>query len=458
MNKIKLICLVLLLSLNCVAQHSFFHKGDRVAFVGNSITNNGEFHHNIFQYYVTRFPQQPITFFNCGISGDITAGILNRMEMDILINRPTHVVLMIGMNDVKRNLYGAMPTQDVDTLKQRAVAIQVYKTNLDSIIRIFLSKNIRVILQKPTIYDQTAISKTANNLGVNDALKNCADYIEELAQKYQLPFVDYWTLLNSINLGLQKEDPTATIIGPDRIHPAAVGHLIMAYQFLKTLQPSSADIAKICIKENIKNSRKASKNCKIIDFANEINGKSFSVKENALPFPIAANQKQVLDLLPFTQDLNVEELKVMDLKKGNYSFMIDTTLIGIFTAEQFKAGINLALYPTSPQYQQALAVRKILIDMWVNEANLRTIRWVEIGHLNDLKNKQDLDSVKTYLEKRFHEKFEKLYNGSYYKGQFEKYVILKPNELKYNIEKEKLRLKAYELAQAQIHQYRLILR
>jgi len=165
-----------------------------------------------------------------------------------------------------------------------------------------------------------------------------------------------------------------------------------------------------------------------------------------------------LDLLPFTQDLNVEELKVMDLKKGNYSFMIDTTLIGIFTAEQFKAGINLALYPTSPQYQQALAVRKILIDMWVNEANLRTIRWVEIGHLNDLQNKQDLDSVKTYLEKRFHEKFEKLYNGSYYKGQFEKYVILKPNELKYNIEKEKLRLKAYELAQAQIHQYRLILR
>jgi endoglucanase len=125
MNKFKIICLALLLSLDCVAQHSFFHKGDRVAFVGNSITNNGEFHHNISQYYVTRFPQQPITFFNCGISGDVTSGILNRMDMDILINRPTHVVLMIGMNDVKRNLYGAMPTQDVDTLKQRAVYTSV---------------------------------------------------------------------------------------------------------------------------------------------------------------------------------------------------------------------------------------------------------------------------------------------------------------------------------------------
>jgi endoglucanase len=153
---------------------------------------------------VTRFPQQPITFFNCGISGDNTTGILNRMDTDILINRPTHVVLMIGMNDVKRNLYGAMPTQDVDTLKQRAAALTVYKTNLDSIIRIFLSKNIKVILQKPTIYDQTAILKTTNNLGVNDALKNCADYIEELAEKYQLPFVDYWTILNTNNHDLQK--------------------------------------------------------------------------------------------------------------------------------------------------------------------------------------------------------------------------------------------------------------
>ena len=458
MKKIHLSLFVFLLSLNCFGQSSLFQNGDKIAFVGNSITNNGEFHHNIFQYYVTRFPQQPITFFNCGISGDITSGILNRMDMDILTNRPTHVVLMIGMNDVKRNLYGAMPTQDVDTLKQRAAALTVYKTNLDSIIRIFLSKDIKVILQKPTIYDQTAILKTANNLGVNDALKKCADYIEELAQKYHLPVVDYWTILNSINHGLQKEDPMGTIIGADRVHPAAAGHLIMAYQFLNTLQPSSPYIAKICIKKNIKSSQKASKSCKIGDLSKGINGISFSVKENALPFPTVANQKQALDLVPFIQDLNLEELKVMDLKQGDYSLLIDTTVIGIFTAEQFKVGVNLALYPHSPQYQQALAVRKNLMDMWVIEANLRTIRWVEIGHLNDLKNKQDLDSVKIYLDKRFHEKFEKLSNGSYYKGQFEKYVLIKPNELKYNLEKENLRQKAYELAQNQVHNYRLILR
>lgn len=66
------------------AQTPYFQKGDRVVFVGNSITNNGAFYHNIFQYYVTRFPEQPITFFNCGISGDVTAGILRRMDSEYI--------------------------------------------------------------------------------------------------------------------------------------------------------------------------------------------------------------------------------------------------------------------------------------------------------------------------------------------------------------------------------------
>jgi len=54
----------------CYAQSSdnqFFKTGDRVCFVGNSITNNGDFHHNILLYYITRFPEQQVAFFNCGI-------------------------------------------------------------------------------------------------------------------------------------------------------------------------------------------------------------------------------------------------------------------------------------------------------------------------------------------------------------------------------------------------------
>jgi lysophospholipase L1-like esterase len=453
--KIIFFTFCLLLHVKSVAQIPLFQKGDKVAFVGNSITNNGEFHHNIFQYYVTRFPEKQIEFFNCGISGDRTEGILSRMDEDILIHKPTHAVIMIGMNDVQRTLYSATPTQNADILKQRAAALAKYKINLDSIVRLFLSKNIKVILQKPTIYDQTAVLKTPNNLGVNDALKQCADYGEELAQKYKLPSVDYWTILNTINLELQKKDPSATIIGADRVHPAAAGHLIMAYQFLKSTLTPPQYISQILIKKNRKKSQKASKNCTIEAFSKNKQGLNFTAIENALPFTTVENQKQGLDLVPFVQDFNVEELSVMDLKKGNYQLVIDTSVIGTFTAEQLNAGINLALYTNTPQYQQALAVRKVLTEMWKNETKLRTIKWVEIMHLTKMPNKGDLDAVKTYLDKRFAEQFQQQSNATYYKDRFAEYVLIKNNEAHYKAEKEEQRLQAYQLAQPKVHIFQL---
>jgi endoglucanase len=77
-----------------------FEKNARVVFVGNSITHGGMFHNNILLYHVTRFPHKNILTFNCGVSGDVTWGVLDRMEEDILINKPTHAVIMLGMNDV----------------------------------------------------------------------------------------------------------------------------------------------------------------------------------------------------------------------------------------------------------------------------------------------------------------------------------------------------------------------
>lgn len=434
---------------------ALFSKGDKVAFVGNSITHSGEFHHNIFLYYITRFPKEDISFFNCGISGDVTGGILKRMNSDILIHQPTHAVIMIGMNDVGRYLYGVVPTQNIDTLKKREAAIALYKTNLDSIVRLFLAKGIKIILQKPTIYDQTAVLKTFNNFGVNDALKQCADYVELLSRKYNLPVVDYWSILNNINIALQKKDSTATIVGLDRVHPTSTGHLIMAYQFLKTMR-TPRYVSKIVINNNFKKSQLLSENCSIENFAKDERGFTFKVKENALPFPTVENQKQALDLVSFTQDLNVEELRFSKLKAGRYQVVIDTVKIGVFTAEQLKYGVNLAQYSNSPQYQQALAVRKLLTELWVNEANLRTIKWVEFGHLKELENKTDLDVIKAFLEKKYVEKLQNLTNGPYYKGQFEKYIKLKPNEKEYVLKLQSLKTKAYQAAQPIVHNFQII--
>jgi hypothetical protein len=88
--------------------------------------------------------------------------------------------------------------------------------------------------QKPSIYDQTARLDRANNLGVNDALHACGQYLDTLATRHGLTVVDYGSILNRLNDRLQSRDPAATIVGTDRVHPGPTGHFVMTYQFLKS--------------------------------------------------------------------------------------------------------------------------------------------------------------------------------------------------------------------------------
>ncbi len=449
----KYILLLFVLSYSyCFSQTNnlvHFTKGDRVCFVGNSITHSGQFHHNILLYYMTRFPDQQVTFFNCGVAGDITGGILKRMDDDILIHKPTYAVIMIGMNDVQRSLYGAKPSINPDTLSRRKGALITYQKNLEKIINIFLAKNIRVILQKPTIFDQTAILECPNNLGVNDALKNCADYLDVLATKYNLSIVDYWSIMNQINTDMQKVDRSATITGKDRVHPDATGHFVMAYQFLKTAK-SPRYVSKIYISKKENRIAKNSQNCTIQSVVVKQNNATFQVKENALPFPTVSNQEKGLQLVPFTDELNIEMLQVSGLKKGNFKLSIDKKSIGSYTAEQLKEGINLAIYSSTPQYQQALNVREMLEQLWTKEIKLRGIKFVEDqSYYKNCPDKKNIQVIETYLDSVFTVKD----TNPYFRSRLKEYIKDKSLEAEYIQQLDQYRTLAYRLAQPKYHTY-----
>lgn len=76
-----------------------FKNGDRVAFVGNSITDGGHYHSYIWLYYMTHFPDMRITCYNVGIGGDVAKQIARRFDDDVLRRNPTVVTLTWGMND-----------------------------------------------------------------------------------------------------------------------------------------------------------------------------------------------------------------------------------------------------------------------------------------------------------------------------------------------------------------------
>jgi lysophospholipase L1-like esterase len=451
--KIKIVHLLFFFTLIVQAQEkTFFSAGEKVCFVGNSITSNAEFYNDILLYHLTRFPQQSLSFYNCGISGNITQDVINRLDDDILIHNPTSVVIMIGMNDVKRELYGQNPSINADTLRMRVEAIDIYKINLEKIVNSFLSKNIKVILQKPSIYDQTVILPKANNLGVNDALKSCADFVGDLGKKYKLPTVDYWTIMTHLNQKMQKENPSATLIGSDRVHPGPVGHLVMAYQFLKT-EKAPKYVSKIVITNNKRKSAAKSENCEIIIASIQKNKAAFTVKEGSLPFPIVKAQVEALALVPFVEELNVELLQVPDLISGSYKLKIDGELIGSFSNKQLKEGINLANNATTPQNKQAMKVRDVLWELRAVVAKSRTLKLIEYNaEFKRCSNKTDLSVVELYMDSVFSTV---KYINPYFKGQLKNYLIYKPQEKELENSANSLREKAQQLVQPTSHSYKI---
>lgn len=448
---------LLLLVFICETNYSqpLFKTNDRVCFVGNSITNNGEFHHNVLLYHITRFPAVPVKFYNCGISGDVTGGILGRMDDDILIHQPNVVVIMIGMNDMTGSLFGTKPTINSDTLQRRQDALQLYKTNLEKIVNVFLEKKIRVILQKPSIYDQTALLTTPAQFGKNDALKTCADFMETLAQKYKLQTVDYWTIMNSINQEQQKQNPAFTLTSKDRVHPEVTGHFVMFYQFLKD-KKAQQSVSKIAISKGKKNN-KLSMNCEIQSIEKIPSGIKFKVLEKSLPFPTVSNQQKALELVPFTADFNQQILQVDGLKMGKYELSIDDKVITTFTSEQLKTGVNLSDLQTTPQYLQALKVRKTLVELWAYESKLRGIKFIEYNpafkmvNINDSfqKQKQTLDSVLTV-------KFGSASNLNYYLLKSKEYFENKAQESEFKVKSDSLRKVAYKAAQPVVHIFKVL--
>ena len=432
-----------------------FKDGDKVCFVGNSITNNSQFYNFVNVFYATRYPERKVVFINCGISGDVTQGILNRMESDILIHKPTWSVLMIGMNDVNRGLYAKSRENEAGIEEKKKQALEVYRKNLEIIVPKLLENGRKLILQKPSIYDQTGDLPAENLVGVNDALKTCADYAQALADKYQLPTVDYWTILTEINKKVQQKDPKATIIGSDRVHPGPPGHMIMAYEFLKSTGASEY-VSKIVVEKNAGKSGKSSLNCDITDLTFGKEQIRFSVKEKSLPFPVGDDAAQALSLVPLTEQFNKEILQVKNISKGAYQLYIDNAEIGRYLSQELEQGINLALVQNTPQYQQAVKIMDLYSEYRKTQLLYRNIVTIQIHHLPDSLKNASQNVKETFLEKRLEEKYKGAANYEYYKGQFKSYLANKLREEEIVKTLPGLIEQVYRSNKPVVHQFKLV--
>ena len=433
-----------------------FKQGDRVAHIGDSITHGGSYHANLYLFHATRFPDQPFKVYNCGISGDTAPGTNKRFEWDIAPREPNVATIMLGMNDAWAWLFNPEEPEASRTAGTKN-AYDMYTREMEALVERLLEKDCRVILIKPSIYDQTAQLETKNNLGKNDLLERYAAFLDTLAAQHELEIVDFQTPMLEVNKTLQAADPSATVVGRDRVHPGAAGHFVMSYAFLKDMEmPGMVSSISVDMAARTIRSEKTRITMHKAPFGRD-GSVTFTSTEKALPYPVADNQRAALDWVPFQNAFNRQMFWVKNLEPGTYELRIDDQLVGSWSETELAAGINLADYPATPQYQQALEVKALNDERLAVVDKLRAIAHVRhtmISKLESPVDESDTDALRAALKAYVAKSEGQSWHG-YLGRQAEKYLEHAPHEAELRAQEEKLLARIWEVNQPRAHQWLL---
>jgi lysophospholipase L1-like esterase len=358
-KKIRKLCLAVaaltIASAISAAPESFYLKnGDRVVFYGDSITDQRLYTTFVESYVVTRFPKLNVSFIHSGWGGDrVTGGgggkIDLRLSRDVISYKPTVVTVMLGMND---GSYRANEQPIFDT----------YSSGYDHLVATLKSAlpGLRMTLIQPSPFDDVTRPPTFEG-GYNAVLVRYGQFIKELAQKQHLDLADMNTPVVAMLEKAKLEDSAlAQQIIPDRVHPGAGGHLIMAEALLEAWHAPSL-VTSVEVDAAGKRIVRAD-NTQVTELGG---GETitWSQQDQALPMafdPPGRPLSLAVKSSDVVETLNREPLKVTGLSAVQYMLKIDGEVVGTFSKEQLSQGINLATLAT-PMMKQASAVHSLTL-------------------------------------------------------------------------------------------------
>jgi lysophospholipase L1-like esterase len=172
------------------------NNGNRIVFIGDSITEFWERHDSIF------FSQNK--YINRGISSQTSSQILERFQNDVIDLEPKWVIILAGINDVAEN--------------NGPISIEEIMNNIVSMVEKALKNNIEVvlcsILPASDFYWNPKIKPI-------EKIKQLNVLIEAYCLIEKIKFVDYYTPMVDENFGLDKK------FTDDGVHPNLNGYLKM---------------------------------------------------------------------------------------------------------------------------------------------------------------------------------------------------------------------------------------
>ena len=201
-------------------------KGDRIVFLGDSITQGGDSHDKgyvrlIRKTLTEKHADLGIEVIGAGISGNKVPDLQRRLEKDVLSRKPTIVVIYIGINDVWHG----------ESDPARGTLPEAFTAGLKDVIGRCTEAGAKVVLCTPTVIGE---KKDGGNK-LDQRLDQYSDISRSLAKELKLPLCD----LRKAFLDHLKEqnanDAERGILTSDRVHLNEAGNKFVAETMLKVI-------------------------------------------------------------------------------------------------------------------------------------------------------------------------------------------------------------------------------
>ena len=263
-------------------------KGDRVVFLGDSITQAGAGPGG----YVTLVREAldkehkdlGIEVIGAGISGNKVPDLEKRLERDVLSKKPTLVVIYIGINDVWHSTSGKGTPKDV------------YEQGLSNLIHSIQKAGGRVILCTATVIGE----KTDGSNPLDKLLDEYCDISRGVAAKEKVQLLD----LRKAFLAHLKEHNKANmdkgILTGDTVHLNAEGNKFLAKQMLSALTAAADKSAD----KSAAKPGKLLRHCVLVKFKGDLTPEQ--IKESEAAFRGLKSKIDVIKDFEWGTDVSVE--------------------------------------------------------------------------------------------------------------------------------------------------------
>ena len=376
-----------------VTQELLLKKGDLLAIVGDSITEQKMYSRIMETYLTVCVPQLEISCRQFGWSGETAGGLRGRLVNDCLRFEPDVATTSYGMND---HHYESFKKKYGDE----------YYDNTMAVVKMFKEAGTSVVLGSPGDIAKKPHWQKKPEYTVEMMSHSLCEFRNidvKIAQQENVAFADVFVPMLVAGFDAKKmygED--YAIGGNDGVHPDWAGHLVMAYAFLKGLG-LDGNIGTITM-DLANGSATASEGHKVLGSSK---GQA-QLESTRYPFCAAgpANSfktiRSGMTLVPFNEELNRLTLTVKNCQADRYIVSWGDQQ-HTYSKEQLAKGVNLAAdYDINP-FSEAF---KKVDEAVAQKQNYETHQIKDMFHSDEARF--DMDAVVNLTERLRQQKVDNL--------------------------------------------------